>query len=151
MANERWLSIRLELLSGRDLVLEHPPARVMIAGPRHTLAELAEAIDLAFARWDRSHLHQFTLADGRDTCPARASFSQRCWTAPAPGSTLLAFVPNAEFEYVFDLGDEWRHHCRVEATDIDPVKEYGAQPKLPVPIWGWGWIPDQYGRTKADE
>jgi hypothetical protein len=37
----------------------------MIASPRHTLAELAEAIDIAFARWDHSHLHEFKLGDGK--------------------------------------------------------------------------------------
>jgi hypothetical protein len=44
VADEGWFSIRVELISGRDLVLEQPPARVMIASPQHTLAELAEAI-----------------------------------------------------------------------------------------------------------
>jgi len=51
MARERWLSIKVELLSGGGLVLEHSPGRTMIVSPRHTLAELAEALDLAFARW----------------------------------------------------------------------------------------------------
>ena len=37
----------------------------MIASPEHTLAELAEAIDLAFARWDHSHLHTFEFGEGR--------------------------------------------------------------------------------------
>jgi hypothetical protein len=54
VASTRWLSIKVELLSGRDLALEHPAGRVMIASPNHTLAEPADAIDLAFARWDLS-------------------------------------------------------------------------------------------------
>ena len=58
MASERWLSSKVELLSGPDIVLEPPAGRVMIVSPRHTLAELAEAIDLAFGRWDHSHLHE---------------------------------------------------------------------------------------------
>ena len=37
----------------------------MIASPEHTLAELAEAIDLAFARWDHAHLHTFEFGEGR--------------------------------------------------------------------------------------
>jgi hypothetical protein len=48
---------------------------------------------------------------------------------------------------VFDLGDDWRHHCEVTALDGDPVEEYGELPEVPVPTWGWGWIPDQYGRV----
>ena len=36
-----------------------------MVGPRHTFAQLAEAIDVAFARWDLSHLHVFELPNGR--------------------------------------------------------------------------------------
>jgi hypothetical protein len=31
----------------------------------HIFKQLADAIDDAFARWDRSHLQEFILADGR--------------------------------------------------------------------------------------
>lgn len=113
MASGRWLSIKVELLSGGDIVLEHPAGRVMIASARHTLAELAEAIDLAFARWDHSHLHSFV--------------------------------------YVFDLGDDWRHRCEIQSVDVDPAEAYGTLPDTPVPIWGWGWFPDQYGRIGEGE
>jgi len=34
------------------------------AAAGHSYAQLAGAIDDAFARWDRSHLHEFELADG---------------------------------------------------------------------------------------
>jgi hypothetical protein len=37
-----WLPIKVELLSGHDVVLDHPAGRVMIASPSHMLAELAE-------------------------------------------------------------------------------------------------------------
>jgi hypothetical protein len=58
--------------------------------------------------------------------------------------------PRDEFEYVFDLGDNWRHRCRVEPEKADPVEEYGTVPERPVAIWGWGSIPDQYGRSSFD-
>jgi hypothetical protein len=68
-----WLSIRVELLSGGRIPQLHPaPGRVLIVGPRHTFADLAMAIDAAFARWDLSHLHMFELAGGR-----------RVWDNPA--------------------------------------------------------------------
>ena len=60
-----WLQIRVELEGGRDIECEPPPGRVFIVGPKHSFAQLAEAIDLAFARWDASHLHLFELPDGR--------------------------------------------------------------------------------------
>lgn len=58
-----------------------------------------------------------------------------------------------EFAFTFDLGDNWRHRCRVLADKRDPREEYGPGPlpKRPVPIWGWGSIPDQYGRESAAE
>ena len=51
------------------------------------------------------------------------------------------------FEYEFDLGDSWMHRCTVLETGVDAEDVYGARPKGPVAVWGWGSIPDQYGRT----
>jgi hypothetical protein len=149
--DERWLSIKVELVSGRGLVLEQPPARVMIASPQHTLAELAEAIDLAFARWDRAHLHQFEFADGRRYMLGASEFEPEVLDSTGTSLAAAGLGPGTEFEYVFDLGDDWRHRCRVEGADVDPEDEYGAPHGLPVPTWGWGWIPDQYGRITEDE
>lgn len=58
------LKIKVVLVSGRGEELEAPPARVMLSSADHSLAELGEAIDLAFGRWDISHLHMFTLPNG---------------------------------------------------------------------------------------
>ena len=150
MASGGWLSIRVELRSGRGLVLEHPPGRVMIASPRHSLAQLAESIDLAFARWDHSHLHAFELADGRRYMLGGSEFEPEVIDSTATTLGSLDLVRGSEFDYVFDLGDDWSHRCVLVSTDVDPVEEYGAPPEGPVPIWGWGWIPDQYGRVSED-
>ena len=151
VAEERWLSIKVELLSGRGLELDAPPGRVMIAAPHHTLAELSEAIDLAFARWDLSHLHQFKLADGRRAMPEGDEFDSSVLDSRAVALADLGLGSESSFEYVFDLGDHWRHRCKIRAADLDPVDAYGEAPDRPVPIWGWGWIPDQYGRVTEDE
>jgi hypothetical protein len=37
------------------------PGRVFGVSPAHTFHQFGVAIDDAFARWDRSHLHEFTL------------------------------------------------------------------------------------------
>ena len=37
---------------------------VFAAARSHTFAQFADAIDTAFARWDRHHLNLFDLADG---------------------------------------------------------------------------------------
>ena len=60
-----WLQVRVELEGGRDIECVPPPGRIFMVGPRHSFADLAEAVDVAFARWDRSHLHVFELSDGR--------------------------------------------------------------------------------------
>ncbi len=150
MPRDRWLSIKVELLSGRDLVLDHPAGRVMIASPTHTLAELSEAIDLAFARWDLAHLHQFELSDGRRAMPEGDEDDPEVLDSTATALGTLGLGPGLTFEYVFDLGDDWRHRCEVQAVDVDLEDEYDEPPGQPVPIWGWGWIPDQYGRIKED-
>ena len=61
--------------------------------------------------------------------------------------------PGDEFGFVFDFGDRWEHRCRVLAEKADPRQEWGPGPlpKHPVAIWGWGVIPDQYGRESAEE
>jgi len=59
-----WLSIRVDLVQGHCERLWPRPGRLYAAARSHTFAQLARAIDDAFARWDRAHLHEFTLADG---------------------------------------------------------------------------------------
>src|SRR6267154_1284906 len=59
-----WLSIRVELVEGRGQRYWPRPGRLFAAATNHSFAQLATAIDDAFARWDRSHLHEFELADG---------------------------------------------------------------------------------------
>jgi hypothetical protein len=59
-----WLSVRVDLVSGRGDDFWPRPRRIFAAAPSHTFAQLAHAIDTAFARWDLAHMHMFTLADG---------------------------------------------------------------------------------------
>ena len=44
---------------------------MLIAARTATFEQLGNAIDDAFARWDRNHLHEFTLADGTVIIPVR--------------------------------------------------------------------------------
>ncbi len=117
----------------------------MLVGPMHTFKDLAHSIDAAFARWDLAHLHEYELADGR-----RIGYPDDEFDMPVIDHETLTVASCAnegdEFAYVFDLGDDWRHRCLVDAIDVDPKEAYGVIPGKPVPIWGWGWIPDQYGR-----
>ena len=64
------LTITVELVHGSHTGDPWPrPGRVVIASRSATFEQLATAIDDAFARWDRNHLHEFTLADGTIITP----------------------------------------------------------------------------------
>lgn len=142
-----WLSIRVELVAGRGEAYWPRPGRVFAAARSHSFTQLAQAIDLAFARWDLAHLHMFTLAD--ETGVSRLEW----WDGDAPEgtvdgdtTTLSRLAAGEQFAYVFDLGDDWAHLCTVDDRRIDPMAELGEIPDRPVPYSGWGDIPDQYGR-----
>lgn len=141
----------MELLGGGEVTCDPPPGRVFIVGPSHSFADFAEVIDAAFARWDLSHLHEFALADERLIGFPDDSFEPDVvWLDHAQLKVAREVKPGDEFSYVFDLGDNWRHRCVVEPEKADPVEEYGEIPARPVAIWGWGWIPDQYGRESLE-
>ncbi len=123
----------------------------MIAGPSHTFAQLSTAIDAAFARWDLSHLHEFELPDGRLVgYPDNTWEPDVVWHDHVKLKVIRELKPGMEFTYVFDLCDNWRHRCLVQPAKVDPLDVYGITPLAPVAIWGWGWIPDQYGRRSRD-
>ncbi len=143
-----WLTIRVRLLGGGGIECDPPPGRIMLVGPRHSFGHLAEAIDAAFARWDLSHLHMFELADGRRMGQPDPNWDDQI-SDEAAHLVTSTVGPGDRFEYVFDLGDDWRHECEV-LEPADPLEAYGVVPRDPVPIWGWGWIPDQYGRETEE-
>lgn len=123
----------------------------MIVGAEHSFADLADAINTAFARWDRSHLHEFELPDGRLVGYPSQDFDEPKWLDHESLRVTRELSPGDAFAYTFDLGDNWRHRCRVLSEKADPLTAYGTVPDRPVAIWGWGWIPDQYGRTSSEQ
>lgn len=142
-----WLAIRVELLSGIYAECDPAPGRVLIVGPRHTFQQLARAINVGFARWDFSHLYDFELADGNIVGFPDEDFGEDDVLDHATTKVLDRVKPGERFGYRFDFGDEWIHECMVEPAKVDPVEAYGDVPVDPVPIFGWGTIPDQYGRV----
>ncbi len=149
-----WLSVTVELLGGRGEELWPWPGRIFAVGLSHTFMDLADAINDAFARWDRSHLSVFTLADGRvitdeETGVEMASSIRGPIIAPidiVAAKVARTVVPGDEFQFTFDLGDAWMHRCVVGEVKVDPLEVLGIRPDAPLPYWGWGSIPDQYGR-----
>lgn len=142
-----WLSIRVELVGGRGADYWPRPGRIFAAARGHTFADLAVSIDDAFARWDRSHLHEFRFEDG-----TRIGMVNPLWAEEEDDDLLddrktrLSRLKAGErFLYVFDFGDDWAHLCTV-GDRVDPEEALGIVPPAPLPFWGWGAIPDQYGR-----
>ncbi|MDQ1644867.1 MAG: hypothetical protein QOJ50_1051 [Cryptosporangiaceae bacterium] len=141
-----WLSIRVDLVSGRGRDFWPRPGRIFAAAPTHTFAALGREIDRAFARWDHSHLHLFTLDNGTELTTAEH------WDGEPPDGArndvtarLSRLRPGEQFAYVFDLGDDWTHLCTVGERPVDPLVWAGSAPASPVPYAGWGDLPDQYG------
>jgi hypothetical protein len=123
------------------------PGRIFAAARSHSFRQLADAIDLAFARWDLAHLHMFTLADRTEITILQQ------WDGEAPegsldseATKLSRLTPGEQFAYLFDFGDDWAHLCTVATQRIDPLDEIGVVPPEPLPYFGWGNLPDQYGR-----
>ena len=124
-----WLSVRVELVSGRAVDLWPRPGRIFAAARSHTFAQLAHAIDTAFARWDLAHMHMFTLADGTPITALEQ------WDGDAPDGSLDSLTtklnrltPGEQFAYVFDFGDDWAHLCTIDGQKIDPLDTTGFTP-----------------------
>jgi len=121
-----WLSIRVELVSGCGADYWPRPGRIFAAARSHRFSQLADAIDTAFARWDRAHLYQFVLADGRRIGqPEFDEFDDDEVFIDGANTRLSALTPGEQFVYEFDFGDNWTHLCTVGQTRIDPVRELG--------------------------
>src|SRR5207247_33403 len=96
---------------------------------------LATAIDDAFARWDRAHLHMFDLGEHGgllidrywDDPPERARLDET--------ARLGTLAAGQQFVYVFDLGDDWAHLCTVADQRIDPQDPSSRPPRVPRPEW----------------
>ena len=141
-----WISVQVELVEGRGQHLWPRPGRLIAASVSHSFGQLAGAIDDGFARWDRSHLHEFELGDGTRIGAADPDSDFDDAVLDEGRLNLSRLKVGEQFIYVFDLGDDWAHLCTVGKSHIDPVETFGLVPKEPVPHFGWGSIPDQYGR-----
>jgi hypothetical protein len=127
------------------------PGRVFAAARWHTFAGLADAIDTAFARWDRAHLCLFEFVDGADVC---GPFE---WEDPPDGSLfagatrLSRLSAGEQFLYTFDMGDDWTHLCIIAEQRTTRWRSWGSCPTGRCPTGAGGEIPDQYGRRSEDD
>jgi hypothetical protein len=144
-----WMTIRVVLAGQGEADLPQPPGRVLVAHADHAFSDLAEAIDTAFGRWDLTPLHQFEV-EGRVLLSDPDDSEAEATDEVTLGEVGLR--GGARFTYLFDLGEGWTHECTVEEVGVDPFDLTGEEPDVPVPVFGWGLLPDQYGRlTENDE
>lgn len=146
-----WLSIRVELVSGNGQRFWPRPGRIFLASPQHTFAQLANAIDNAFGRWDRAHLHQFFLDDGRVIGSSDDEDDPLEDVVDDQRAVMAQLKPGEQFAYEFDFGDSWLHLCQREKEVVDPEDIFGMHPPDPTKCWGWGALPDLYGRRWPDD
>jgi hypothetical protein len=145
-----WMTIRVVLLGQPDVALADPPGRILLTHADHTFAELAEAVDTAFARWDLTPPHRFEV-EGRILVAGGEADEAEVEDTDDVTVGEVGLRVGARFRYVFDLGERWEHECVVEDASVDPFEVAGDEPEVPVPVFGWGTIPDQYGRVTEDE
>ena len=137
-----WMVIRVELLSGVGRDFEPPPGRDFLVSSQHTFRAFADAINSAFARWELSHLHAFRI--GNRTIGTRVEdldFEDDQQT------NIGEHELGSGFHFEFDFGDSWEHRCTAIDVTMEPEEKYGQKPHRPIPVFGWGTLPDQYGRT----
>ncbi len=144
----RWMSIRVELVQGRGEALWPRPGRLFVAASAHTFGQLATAIDAAFARWDLSHLHEFELPREVRIGPFDPDNEA---TLDEAHEVLSRLAAAQQFVYSFDFGDDWAHLCTVIDHDLQLATVLASAPRCPTPVFGWGDIPDQYGRSWAED
>jgi hypothetical protein len=134
-----WLSIRVDLVSGRGVDYWPRPGRIFAAARSHSFRQLADAIDAAFARWDLAHMHMFTLADGAQVTPVDL------WDGQEPDgrvdsdkTRLSRLQPGEQFAYLFDFGDDWAHLCTWPRSGSTRSTRSGSSRPIPRPTSG-GW------------
>jgi hypothetical protein len=147
-----WMTIRVVLTGQAGEELASAPGRVLLVHADHAFSDLAEAVDTSFGRWDLTPLHQFEV-EGRVLVTAGAGGDGTPDAEDSDEVTIgeVGLRVGARFVYIFDLGEGWTHECTVEDVTVDPFELTGEEPDVPVPVYGWGTVPDQYGRTTEDE
>ena len=150
-----WMTIRVVLADGQGIELDPPAGRVMLCHTGHTFAEFAEGVDASLGRWDPTPEHEFEV-EGRLLASDPDAVGVLLPVADATDSETVTLGDvglrrGSRFTYLFDPRQRWIHQCQVEETALDPFTLVEEEPELPIPVFGWGDVPDQYGRIDEDD
>jgi hypothetical protein len=143
-----WLSVRVDLVSGRGEDLWPRPGRLFAAARAMTFGQFAAAIDDAFGRWDLAHLHTVELTDGTLLIGPGDNWDdppQAVRSSAATGRSCPAW-PWASSSPTPSTSATTGPICARSAisSSIRTRRSGGAGPAGGV--LGWGSLPDQYGR-----
>lgn len=136
--------IRVQLVSGLGQRLDPSPVRLIVVPRRIPYAQLAIAINHAFARWDVDQPWTFTLPDRSQVTHSLDGATPLPGILP-PSTSIGPLSDHQEFTFDYDPQRGWRHECRVLVTR-ESVQEWGREITEPTVIDGWGPIPDPFGR-----
>ena len=117
----------------------------MLVPPTATFDDFGLGVDLALGRWDITRPRSFRTGwHGRH---------ERRGSGPGdlPPDRLVhvAVAKGTQFEYLLDDDEKWIHECVVE--DLVGRRLTDGRPPIPVPLLGWGSVPDQFGRMSPEE
>lgn len=117
----------------------------MLVPPTATFDDFGLGVDLALGRWEVTRPRSFRTGwHGRHERRGAGTGDL------APDRTLHGSVAKgSRFEYLFDDDEKWIHECVVE--EFVARRETEGRPPIPVPLLGWGSVPDQFGRTVPEE
>ncbi|GAA6525926.1 hypothetical protein IDVR_17220 [Intrasporangium sp. DVR] len=132
-------------MAGRGETLRPAPGRIMLVPPTATFEDFGLGVDLALGRWDVTHRRSFRAGwHGRHERRGAGSGEL------PPDRTVHGQVSKGmQFEYLFDDDEKWIHECVVE--EFVARREVEGRAPIPVPVLGWGPVPDQFGRTVPEE
>lgn len=108
VATDQLLILHIELAEIKPTVW-----RRVAVPERITLNALHEVIQ-SVMDWSDSHLHEFRI-DGKTYGVPEPGWATA--TVSEQGKTLIDVLAGKKaFDYVYDLGDNWEHHIKVEKT-----------------------------------
>lgn len=136
--------IRVQLVSGLGRRLDPSPARLLVVPRRIPYAQLAVAINGAFARWDLDKPWTFTLPDRSTVVHSLDAAAPQPGALP-PATSIGPLSDHQEFVFDYDPERGWHHACQVLMTR-ESLQEWGRDITEPTVIDGWGPVPDPFGR-----
>ena len=135
------VALRIELLEVVPLVWR----RVLVPG-HWTLASLHHYLQWVMG-WTESHAHEFEVGDGlvapewwiKEAGSEEEAGRYRDERRVSVAAVVTELGPRGEFEYRYDMGDDWEHRIVIESPPGPTI----SNPRLPVCLAGENACPPE--------